>query len=110
MNRVGAGVPTGGEFASQNRPESGVALGAVAPTPLTSEFIDGSDQTREAAAIFQAANPEATAEEFEDSLFDTYTDEEYEHDLAREDSELRALSAQLVVQPLPSGGQAVFFG
>lgn len=110
INRVGTGVPAGGEFTFRDRTESGVILDGGTPAALSSEFIDGSPATREAAVIFQARTPDATAEDFEDNLYDTYSADEYQHDLDRPDSELRTLSQQLRVVELPSGGFAVFWG
>lgn len=111
INRVNAGVPADGQFDFKHHSESGVTLDSPPSAALSSEFIDGKLATREAAELFAARTPGATAEGFEDSLYDTYdTASDYEHDLNRQDSDLRTLSQQLIVDELPSGGFAVFWG
>lgn len=73
---------------------------------LHSDFIDESPVNQEAAAIFTAEYPWATAVDFEKAFFDVYTDEEYATELADPDSQLNKSAKDATL--LPSGGVAVF--
>ena len=88
---------------------SGEALSDTGTTEvlaLHSEFIDESPINQEAAAVFTAEYPWATATDFEKAFFDIYTDDEYAAELADPDSQLNKSAKDATV--LPSGSIAVF--
>jgi hypothetical protein len=101
-----------GQFGHVSRAESAATLVIEsAPNRIRSEFIDSSIVTQEAAASYVNRYPNATAEDVENELFDTWdSEEEFQREVADPDSGIRIMNGSGVVEMLPSGGVAVFWG
>jgi hypothetical protein len=101
-----------GQFGRLSRDESAATLVIEsAPNRIQSEFIDSSIIMQEAAASYVKRYPNATAEDVENELFDTWdTEEEFARDAADPDSNLGIMGDSAVAEKLPSGGIAVFWG
>lgn len=99
-----------GEYTFKTQSDYAAAPLEFAVNRLDSEFINSAPINREAADAFSQAYPWATADDFEDKLFDTFeTVGEYnEHD-RNPDSQLNMFRDSVVFTELPSGGIAVFF-
>ena len=97
--RTQPGVPAGGQFATADRTEGDIVLAVDAPACEV-----------EARDLYAWDFPDASPEQFDEALFDTWdSSDDFEAYAADPDNEVLALGDRLRIEDLPSGGVVAFW-